>query len=636
MHTLSELLEKLRLGEETVEIEAKSVKSINDDVLQTVSSLSNEPGLGGGYILFGVSQDRTGLFGVNYDAVGVDEPGKLQENLATRCRNDLVPDVRPAIRVEEHEGKPVIIAFIPEASPANKPVYLRSEGLPKGAYRRIGSTDQHCTEDDIAILYQTRAAATYDSTPIHGSTLDDIDPAAIAEFRRQRSKVKPDAAELSFDDNELLYSLGATTEIHARASLTIGGLILFGRESSLRRFLPMVRVDYIRVEGREWVPDPDKRYAAVESRGPLLTVIPRIVAQVLADIPSAFVLAEGEVHRRDVPLVPRTVIREAIVNALMHRTYRVASPVQIIRYSNRIEMRNPGASLVTEEKLGEPGSVTRNEKIAAVLHEVGLAETKGTGIRAMQNAMHQANLTPPLFESDRDKDEFGVMLLVHHLLSQEDQDWLANFKDLALSNEEARALVVIREAGAITNAMYRDINRGVDTLAASATLRRLRDAGLLIQKGKGRATFYIPTGSLLNPASREPSLVWTDPNLLDKGLSDDSNLPDNALSGGFQSRNESGQPESSRLPRDISQEIQSIGKRAAPEAVRRIIIRVCQHRPTSAAELAQILRRDKSYLATNYLTPMVRGGQLELLFPDEPAHPKQAYKAPVPGETGRE
>src|SRR5262245_24497750 len=109
----------------------------------------------------------------------------------------------------------------------------------------------------------------------------------------------------------------------------------------------------------------------------------------------------------------------------MHRSYRTFQPVQIIRYSNRIEIKNPGYSLIPDERLGEPGSRTRNPKIACTLHEMGFAETKGTGIRVMREAMATANLTPVLLESDRGRDEFTLRLLVHHLFSPEDIKWLA-------------------------------------------------------------------------------------------------------------------------------------------------------------------------------------------------------------------
>jgi ATP-dependent DNA helicase RecG len=118
--------------------------------------------------------------------------------------------------------------------------------------------------------------------------------------------------------------------------------------------------------------------------------------------------------------------------------------VQIIRYSNRIEIRNPGHSLKPLEKLGEPGSKTRNPSIAAVLHDTKYAETKGSGIKVMRELMKSANLTPPAFDSDREKDEFVVTLLFHHLLDESDLRWLAQFKDANITDDEAKLLIFSR------------------------------------------------------------------------------------------------------------------------------------------------------------------------------------------------
>ncbi|MBK8233113.1 MAG: putative DNA binding domain-containing protein [Candidatus Eisenbacteria bacterium] len=630
----SDLLEKLQMGDESVEIEAKPGKAIATSVLQTVSAFSNEPGRGGGYILLGVDEEPDGLFGVSFRVSGVNNPGKLQADLATRCANDMSPPVRPQIDVEAHEDRAVIVAFIPEAPTGDKPVYVKSEGLPGGAYRRIANTDQHCTDDDLSVLYQNRSTTTYDATPVEGTTPDDIEPAAVREYRIRRAEVKPDAGELVFGDTDLLYALGATAIHRGRQCLTIAGLMLFGKEASLRRFFPMVRVDYILVPGREWVPDPESAYSAVEMRGPLVLLIPRVVQQVLSDVPMAFSLAGNSIHRKDIPLVPRAVIREAVVNALMHRSYRHSSPVQIIRYTNRIEIRNPGASLVAEDRLGEPGSFPRNEKIAASLHEIGLAETKGTGIRAMRQAMHQANLTPPLFESDRQRDEFGVMLLVHHLFSQEDIAWLGRFKELNLSDEEARSLAVIREAGAITNAMFRDIN-GVDSLAASGALRRLRDAGLLGQRGKGRNTYYIPTEHLLGESAPRMS---PGSGARDGAQSPGFNPGDMAQPPGFGSQSpgftssvgKAATPSTDLppLPPDLAQAVQSLRKKAEPEAMQQIIHRLCAWHPLRPAELGAILGRNPEYLQKKYLAPMRQRAELEFTKPD-PADPQQSYRAVV-------
>lgn len=629
---LTDLLDRLRAADETTEIEAKKGSSVGPSVLRTVSALANEPGLGGGYILLGVAEEPDGLFGVTYSVVGVKEPGKIQSDLATQCRNDLQPPVRPEIRPEEHDGKTVVVAFIPESPTGDKPVFLRVEGLPAGAYRRVGGSDQHCTDDDLALLFQGRTGAPYDSTAVDGTTFDDVDAGAVREYRLRRAEVNKDASELRYSDEELLHALNATVIHRGTQQLTVAGLMLFGKEAALRRHAPMTRVDYVLVEGRDWIRDPGNRFSATELRGPLLSLIPRVVQQVLADVPAAFSLAPDDLQRRDVPLIPRQVIREAVVNALMHRNYRVSSPTQILRYVNRIEIRNVGYSLKPEERLGEPGSLPRNPSIAAALHEAGLAETKGAGIRTMRELMHKANLTPPFFESDRQKDEFGLMLLVHHLLSEKDLAWLERFAEVGLSDDEARVLVVVRETGAITNAMYRDIT-GVDTLGASRSLLRLRDAGLLKQRGKGRATFYTPTEPLLEDGDhlafdevvRKPE----EPRGQPEGL---AGQPEELAA---QPEGLSGQPERlgkiplelHQVPPELAGAVRALGGRPDSETLRAAIEQLCAWRPLRAIDLARILDRNLNYLREQHLSPMVLDRRLEYTIPATPTHPQQAYRA---------
>lgn len=613
-----ELLERLRAEDESVLIEAKESGASSNSVMETVSAFSNEPGRGGGYLLFGVRATE-GLF-PDYEVVGVRDPDRSQADLATQCREMLHPAVRPLIQVEQHDGRTVMFAFVPEAAPQAKPVYISKEGLPGGAYRRIGSTDQHCTDDDIALLYQGRGHATFDASALDGTSLADVDPQALEEYRRLRREANSTAAELRLGDTELLYSLGASTGLEAASQLTMAGLVLFGRETSLRRVLPMTRIDYIRVEGREWVPDPERRYASIDMRGPLILLIPRVIANVAADLPTTFSLPVGGVHRRDLPLVPTAVLREAIVNALMHRSYRAREAVQIIRYSNRLEIRNPGHSLVPDDHLGDPGSRCRNESLAAVLHEVRLAETKGTGIRAMREAMARANLTLPVFESDWQKDTFTVRLLVLHLLGPDEVRWLETFADCSLSGDEAKALIVVREIGAIDNSVFRDIN-GVDTLTASGSLRRMRDLGLLEQRGKGRATYYVPTDRVRSPVG-----------VLSPGVSPgDKPLPPGlgTLSPGLgagRGTNTARTKALDAVPPYLAAEVNALGKRAEPPEVRSVILRLCGHRPMTPAELAVLLDRNREYIQKQYLGPMVEDGNLEYTHPENPAHPGQAYK----------
>lgn len=614
--SFDEIWKRLNDLDETVQIEAKAGEQIGPSMLETISAFANEPGRQGGYLVLGVRRAEDALF-PTYEIVGVPDSDKLQTDLASQCRTQFNVPVRPQITVDTRDGKRVVVAYIPEAAPTEKPIYIQARGLPKGAFRRIGSSDQKCTDDDLALFYQAQSHKSLDETVIPDGDINDFEPAAIQEYRRTRREANPTAPELGYSDEDLLYSLSCVSRVNGVARPTIAGLVLFGKQPAIRRHFPLMRVDYIRVPGREWVKSPEERFDSIDMLGPLMQVIPRAINAVLDDVPKTFRLPANSNRREDVPLIPRTAIREAIVNAVMHRSYRQSQPIQIIRYSNRLEIRNPGVSLVPDDRLGEPGSQQRNPKIAAVLHETRFAETKGSGIRAMREALIQAGLSPPTFESDRDKDTFVVTFLFHHFLSPEDVKWLGNFADLELSEDEQRALVFVREVGAVNNSAYRDLNR-VETLVASGHLRGLRDHGLLEQKGKGAATYYVPTERLLNPTAAPGTATPAG-----KPQSQEPTPATNSQSQGFPTLPQ-GFP---ALPTELATAIAGLGERARPSDLKPVIRRLCAWRPLRAEELAAILRRGQPYVTRTYLTPMVRDGELEFTHPDQPAHPQQAYKA---------
>jgi ATP-dependent DNA helicase RecG len=620
--TFEELWQELCSADESVEIEAKRAEEIGKSVLSTISAFANEPERAGGFLLLGVARRENALF-PDYEIVGVRNPDRIQADLATQCREVFSAPIRPEIRVDQYESKTVIVVHIPEAPDHDKPVYIKSKGLPKGAFRRVGSTDQACTDDDIAMFYQARGQRSYDESPLPDTLIEDVDPRAIQEYRRLRVEAGTESELVTYPDEDLLYALGATTQADGRTCLTVAGLVVFGKNAALRRHLPMTRVDYIRVEGREWVPDPEKRYQSIEKLGPLIFTVPTLISQILEDIPKAFTLADDGLRRRDVPLVPRKVIREALVNALMHRSFQRHQPVQIIRYANRIELKNPGYSLVPDERLGEPGSKTRNPKIAAILHDVGFAETKGTGIRAMREAMEQANLSQPLFESDRERDEFTVRLLVVHLLSPTDWEWLSQFQDCNLGNDDARALVVLRELGAIDNAVYRSVNH-VDTLTASGRLRHLRDAALLEQHGKGAGSYYLPAARFLAALG-----VQTEPEPL-RAQSVPLRAGFDALRAGFDPLRAEFEALRAELPEPLRAHLCKLGQRSTPEELDATLMGLCAWRPLSLGELAALTAKTPNHLRSRNIKRLLTDGRLQYLHPEEPSHPDQKYVAAKP------
>ena len=153
MKTARILFEELNSGDENVKIEAKRSSEVGKSILETVCAFANEPDLGGGYLLLGAVRkgfDEQGF--PIYEPENISNPDKVQSDLANQCASVFNIRLRPQIKQETFEGKTVIIVKVEEVPAAHKPVYFENKGLPQGAYRRIGSTDQRCTEEDFLFI----------------------------------------------------------------------------------------------------------------------------------------------------------------------------------------------------------------------------------------------------------------------------------------------------------------------------------------------------------------------------------------------------------------------------------------------------------------------------------------------------
>ena len=670
-----ELFKQLCENDEHPRIEAKLASEVSSSVMETICAYSNEPGMDGGFLLLGVKAARDPM-GPRYSVIGLSNPDKIQRDIATQCASRFNVVVRPEFLPDRLEGKIVVGVHVREAQPGDKPVFFKKVGLPDGAYRRFGTTTQKCTEEDLTELFHERQSRSFDRMIIDGATFADLDEEAIGEYRRARAEVAPDAEELNWNDGDLLESLNCVERRQGVLFPNVAGLLLFGSRKALRKYFPMIRLDYIRISGREWIDDPDHPLETIEMRDPLFRLIPRGQAAIMDDIPRAFSFTSGMMQRQETPRIDPRVIREALVNALMHRNYRIHGPVQVIRYANRIEIRNPGYSLVPIDQLGQPGSKTRNPVIANVLHETNYAETKGSGIKVMRRLMKEANLSLPTFESSREGDRFTATLLFHHFLDDEDITWLEHFRDANLSADEARILIHARESGSVSNSICREYT-GLDTLGASNTLKKLRSHGLLQQHAHSSAPYYTPTDRLLPPEEdvtlrnggngtpvqqHQPTLADFDTpghavirgstseidrkmTLIDEksdmiikksdmideksdmiGEMSDMIIEKSGMIG--EKSDMIGQISDmiQGVSSDLLEEILQVGKHRPPAYMQQLVRRLCAIRPFSADELAQVLNRTPRHVSEYYLSPMLRDGVLEFTIPEKRTDRRQAYR----------
>lgn len=675
MRTAKKLFAELNSFDENRRIEAKSASAVGKSMMETVCAFANEPGLCGGYLLLGAK--RTGIAEDGrpiYEPENIENTDKIQSDFVAMCNSMFNVRIRPIINVEEYLGKTVIVVKIEELSESQKPAYFAKRGLPEGAFRRIGPSDEKCSEEDMYLFYQS--ADTYDSCIVDDADLDDIDENALNFYRKLRKEVNPDAEELTLNDVDLLRALGAIKKNKQGGyDLTYTGLLVFGKQMSLRRLVPSFRVDYIRISGNQWLADGDNRFEqTIDMRGPLILMVNKACSAVMDDLPKGFELKKDSMQASTPAILPNKVLREAIVNSYIHRSNRVNQPIQIIRYSNRIEIHNPGYSLKPQDDWGEPGSMLRNPRISEIFHDTNLAETKGTGIGAMRRLMKEAGLMPPTFESNHEANKFTARLLLHHFLSKENMEWLAQYAEFGLVNEQKLALVFVREVGAIDNATYRQLDSSITHARARLEIHKLCDLGFLEKKGQGRNTYYIRTSKVVALGERlrpQDEKILPQHGTLGEKIPPQGEMyhgkhgilvqkipPQGEMYHGkhgtlgerYQRENERYQAFEERyqgevgtfgeryqgvnreellllLPDDIKNRIDEVGKRVPKDILNKLVVDMCSIVPLSMDDLSVLLHRNSKSFKNKNIKVLLETKQLFYWIPEMINHPQQKYIA---------
>ena len=657
MKTAKELFDELNSWDENRRIEAKSASAVGKSMMETVCAFANEPGMRGGYLLLGAK--RTGMTEDGkpvYEPENIENTDKIQSDFVAMCNSMFNVRIRPIINVEEYLGKTVIVVKIEELPESQKPAYFAKRGLPEGAFRRIGPSDEKCSEEDMYLFYQS--ADTYDSCIVDDADLDDIDENALNFYRKLRKEVNPDAEELTLNDVDLLRALGAIKKNKQGGyDLTYTGLLVFGKQMSLRRLVPSFRVDYIRISGNQWLADGDNRFEqTIDMRGPLILMVNKACSAVMDDLPKGFELKKDSMQASTPAILPNKVLREAIVNSYIHRSNRVNQPIQIIRYSNRIEIHNPGYSLKPQDDWGEPGSMLRNPRISEIFHDTNLAETKGTGIGAMRRLMKEAGLMPPTFESNHEANKFTARLLLHHFLSKENMEWLAQYAEFGLMNEQKLALVFVREVGAIDNATYRQLDSSITHARARLEIHKLCDLGFIEKKGQGRNTYYIRTSKVVSLGERLRPQDEKIPPQDERLLAKEQRLPPqhgtldqkiplqgemyhgkhgtlgeiyHGKHGTFEENRQPLNREGllNELPNELKGKIENVGKRILKEDLNKIIIALCSIRPYSIEELTVLLNRNPKSFKNFNIKALLESKRLFYWIPEMIRHPQQKYIA---------
>lgn len=357
--------------EEGKTLEFKRDCSSLDPIVKTVIAFANTAG---GQILIGI-QDQS------KEIVGVEDPTSDESRLCNAFSDMICPQMIPDINIISYRGLSLLLISVPHLS---GPYYLRSVGLERGAYIRLGSSNRVADVDMLEELKRQAKNRCYDETPMSGINSEQIDFRAASELFAKHGK--------HIDMNKLA-NMGTLQPLGERMVPSIGGLLLFGLNKSTE--FPDAKIKCARFRGKMSTEFEDN----LEISSGLIDAVDETIAFIRRHTKQG--LEIGTTAHKAVPEYPDIAIRESIINAIVHADYAIKGmSIRVGIFDDRIEITNPGGLPfgISMEHIFSGVSKLRNRVIGRVFHELGLIEQWGTGISRIKETCNQANLPEPRFE----------------------------------------------------------------------------------------------------------------------------------------------------------------------------------------------------------------------------------------------
>jgi ATP-dependent DNA helicase RecG len=368
----------------------------------------------------------------------------------------------------------------------------------------VGARATGFAQTSAGVVLQRRGK---NNLPLYGSDLSSF----LLERGRDRFERQPSGYTLSDVDSDLLnglcaikgWSLDATDlddRLRGRGmlmdapsnELTVAGALFLVSDNSGR--LGKAQIEVLRFPNEGGPIDRRNVF-----NGPVPHQVSQVTKHLMEELGVDYVVSG--LYRYELPRLPEQVLREAIANAVAHRSYEASGTSVVVELRpGYVVIRSPGGLVepVTEQNIRETNAA-RNVDVIDLLRSYRLAEDQGLGVDLMQDQMMAHLLDPPTFKDLGHALE--VTLPIQSPVSPQERAWIMEVEQQGRLEPQDRVLLVHAARGEqLKNSDARDYLR-VDAAQARLTLRRLVDVGLLNRVGDRGGTHYVLSQELRSPAA---------------------------------------------------------------------------------------------------------------------------------------
>ncbi len=391
-------IRNMKTETQTIELKA-AAQGCPTRLFDTLSSFSNQDE--GGIIIFGIDETD------NYSIKGVYDAQDLQKKVTEQCKQ-MEPPVRALFTVCEMEGKAVVSAEIPGVDIVERPVFYKGVGRIRGSYVRVGESDEPMSEYEIYSYEAFRKRIRDDARVVENGRFHMINEKRLEDYMQA---VKNDRGNLAdhVAEDEILELMGITRD----GVPTLAGLMTFSNYP--QAYFPQLCITAVSLPGTELVSSGNDGERFIDNKritGAIPDMLEEAVEFVRRNSRTKTIIDENG-RRADKPEYPIRAVREAILNALVHRDYSIHTenvPVRIEMYRDRMEIINSGGlyGKISIDALGKVRPETRNAVLANVLELLHITENRYSGIPTIRNEFAAAGLPAPIFSAVH--GEFRVVM----------------------------------------------------------------------------------------------------------------------------------------------------------------------------------------------------------------------------------